>query len=220
MTEVEMSSFNNLKMDGVGEPGETLTEQVERIEREMERERTNDASESSAPQEECPEGETPPNVIFHKLEHDDTLHGLALRYGTSQAAIKQLNSLLSGDLDLLPSTTVLQIPTGGKDIKHYDKLKSVPLSEEDKKERKLRKFMDDHKCSRQEAHFYLTSNDWDWDLAMSECMADKKWESENPSPKVKVHRDRKAEIAKFVEGLCCTSVGPPPNHAQNQQPIN
>eukprot|EP00761_Pharyngomonas_kirbyi_P011642 gb/GECH01011668.1/.p1 GENE.gb/GECH01011668.1/~~gb/GECH01011668.1/.p1 ORF type:complete len:202 (+),score=63.71 gb/GECH01011668.1/:1-606(+) len=110
----------------------------------------------------------------HKIKKDtDTLTGLAISYGVSVENIKRANNIISSDLDFYEKEFLI-IP----DPDHPN----PQLIEDDKpainQVKTIRLFSESANCSREEAKYYLSSNDWDFRTALEEYRADIEWEND------------------------------------------
>jgi len=112
------------------------------------------------------------DYLTHPVRLTDTLIGLSLKYGVSVDEIKVSNGLYS---DAIWSHIELLIP--------YRNQKIEELTEEEKEKQEkdrmrllIRRFQRVTKCnSEAEATYYLDSNQFDFDVALSEYNEDIKW---------------------------------------------
>eukprot|EP01013_Petalomonas_cantuscygni_P016621 TRINITY_DN33654_c0_g1_i1.p1 TRINITY_DN33654_c0_g1~~TRINITY_DN33654_c0_g1_i1.p1 ORF type:complete len:412 (-),score=55.88 TRINITY_DN33654_c0_g1_i1:193-1428(-) len=140
---------------------------------------------------DCECGPRKPEVVLHKLVDGDTLPYLALRYGTSVAAIRRANApALTGpfaDLDTLPKDASIVIPalrSAGEDDeavarRREAEAKATAAQRHATSVRVLTSIAPGD-VARCDAEFYLQEHNGDLAAAASHLRADLEWARKNP----------------------------------------
>lgn len=120
--------------------------------------------------------EAPPEegFIFHSVQLTDTLPGIALRYNTTVAYLKQLNKLFS-NTDLYKLKTLI-VPDP-EFAPHPVSLSPSPSSSltSNQQSRQINKLAMVENICKEEALFYLADNNWDFSLARASFGDDIEW---------------------------------------------
>eukprot|EP01133_Synstelium_polycarpum_P016301 gene16301-19388_t len=113
--------------------------------------------------------------IQHRVQTNDTLAGLAIRYNTSIDIIKRTN-LIKNDQVITHQT--LLVPVSG-DVNMTSQA-PTPQTEEEKRRKLVQLFAVSEGVSKEEARSYLVNNEWDITKAIRELKDDNLWESAHP----------------------------------------
>ncbi|KAG2387378.1 hypothetical protein C9374_001710 [Naegleria lovaniensis] len=123
-----------------------------------------------------------PPIVIHKIQPDDTLTSIAIKYGVNEEAIKLKNRILSSDLSIY-NKTELEIPDPTQLPK--ENLTFEEMSEEERQKLEERKkafaltlFMKLCCVSEDEARYYLSVHDFNFKEAVNELRSDLEWEKE------------------------------------------
>ena len=109
------------------------------------------------------------HYFVHTVSRVDTLAGIALRYKTTRETIKKVNRMYN---DLVWQRDFLWIPKTG------DSRGPAPAQAlQPQKEDLIRVFALTSKCTREEASFYLSENNWDMKLSLQNWHEDATWSS-------------------------------------------
>ena len=111
-----------------------------------------------------------PGYIAHRVTRCDTLAGLALKYKTSTSVIRRVNRLpndmvFQRDWIFIPKTAGVITPVPSSDAIPHSHL--------------IRLFIQETRCIREEASFYLEESDWNVEAAVSAWKEDCRWDKKN-----------------------------------------
>ncbi|KAF0977230.1 hypothetical protein FDP41_003883 [Naegleria fowleri] len=141
-----------------------------------------------------------PPIVIHKIQPDDTLTSIALKYGVTEEAIKLKNRILSSDLSIY-NKTELEIPDPTQLPKEH--LKPEEMTEEERQKLEERKkafaltlFMKLCCVSEDEARYYLSVHDFNFKEAVNELRSDLEWEKEYHEKLEK--KKRKKQVNKML----------------------
>eukprot|EP00698_Gefionella_okellyi_P012851 TRINITY_DN3493_c0_g1_i1.p1 TRINITY_DN3493_c0_g1~~TRINITY_DN3493_c0_g1_i1.p1 ORF type:complete len:256 (+),score=38.50 TRINITY_DN3493_c0_g1_i1:348-1115(+) len=99
--------------------------------------------------------------LIHDVKSSDTLAGIAIRYSVPVEDIKRVNSLFS---EMIHGHLTLKIPLGRRQI-----LAPVTVEQEQRiaeERRMVRQFAQQVLCPAEDARFFLTKSDWDYESAI------------------------------------------------------
>eukprot|EP00824_Muranothrix_gubernata_P012726 TRINITY_DN26855_c0_g1_i1.p1 TRINITY_DN26855_c0_g1~~TRINITY_DN26855_c0_g1_i1.p1 ORF type:complete len:214 (-),score=35.35 TRINITY_DN26855_c0_g1_i1:4-645(-) len=145
--------------------------------------------------EERTEKEEKQEPIIYEVKPQDTLDGIAIKFGVSKNRIRVANAFLGDEIYQfktlkIPSRTgqlYADVEMDEEAIKKRDQLKLMieVMENEFKNEKKKADYS-------KEAKFYLESSNWDFQRAMKQFAEDMKWEREyekqNKNHKAKHHK--------------------------------
>ncbi|KAL9642210.1 hypothetical protein ABK040_007211 [Willaertia magna] len=142
-----------------------------------------------------------PAIVIHKIQEDDSLTSIALKYGVSEESIKLQNRMMESDLSLYGKTE-LEIPEPTQLPKEEVIKKELTPEElkalEDKKKAiGLTFFMRLCNVCEDEARYYLSLHDFDFREAFKEYKSDIEWQREDEE-KRRINTKRK-EMKKFAQ---------------------
>jgi len=142
--------------------------------------------------------DTSVKFIAHKVHPDDSLSALAVRYYTTEEAIRQYNRRVV--FDTLDNVTgdIIQIPCH---VSESDLAPPDPNKEEERRKRELvRNFVQKAvasgkgiRCHDTEAAFYLDEAEWSLDKAFKQWKEDTDWERQNPNPQISTSSETKSQ---------------------------
>eukprot|EP01060_Flectonema_neradi_P008028 TRINITY_DN1572_c2_g1_i1.p1 TRINITY_DN1572_c2_g1~~TRINITY_DN1572_c2_g1_i1.p1 ORF type:complete len:180 (+),score=39.94 TRINITY_DN1572_c2_g1_i1:37-540(+) len=118
--------------------------------------------------------------VDHIFTSLDTLPMLALKYGTSSCEIKRVNRITT--LDFMEEGTVLRVPTNRYLASTEEIQNGAPPNITTQM---ANDFAAVTGCPREEAVYYLSSNDWNIGAALQERRDDMLWEEQQSSSRRK-----------------------------------
>jgi polyhydroxyalkanoate synthesis regulator phasin len=130
-------------------------------------------------QEEFPNDFDEENFVLHQINfHSDTITSIALKYGVTEEDIKRLNRL--SDLDIYEGSTLIIPKSDIETVRNLIDEDALRLSTEERKQKALiTQFCKTFKTNREEARYYLSSNEWNMHDAGEEFKEDLEWEKQN-----------------------------------------
>ncbi len=119
----------------------------------------------------------PSNYAVHKLHQDDSLSTIALQYGVTVESIKMANNILS-DLEYInEKELIIPFPMKIPDLEK-ESVVDAQLYEQQKRKWSMKFFLQVLKTSEEEAKYYLSLHEFDFQAALQEYRDDVKWEKQ------------------------------------------